>query len=174
MILAYKDVLPKIDMEAFVEETALVIGDVQIGAGSSVWFYSVVRGDVNFIRIGERTNIQDSCVVHVTFEKWPTHIGSETSLGHRVVVHGCRVGDHCLIGMGAVVLDGAEIGDNCIIGAGAVVPPGMKIPAKSMVVGVPAKVIREVTEKDFEAIDNPAGRYMGLAEDYRVRNSNKP
>ena len=172
MIIEYKGIKPKLAADVFVDETALVIGDVEIGAGSSVWFHSIVRGDVNYIRIGERTNVQDSCVVHVTHLKFPTFIGTETTLGHRVVVHGCAIGDRCLIGIGAIVLDGAQIGDGCIVGAGAVVPPGMKVPAHTLVMGVPAKVIREVKAEDKEAVEKPLKQYMRLAGDYGSRNSN--
>jgi len=174
LILPYLEVWPKLDPTAFVEETALVIGDVEMGPGSSVWFHSIVRGDVNYIRIGERSNIQDSCVVHVTHKKWPTFIGSETTLGHRALVHGCVIGDHCLIGMGAIVLDGAEIGDNSIVGAGAVVVPGMKAAPNSLLVGVPAKRVREVTEDDVTMIENPLNQYQRLAEHYRERASKLP
>ena len=171
MIIKYLDDYPKVDESAFIDETAIVAGDVEIGALSSVWFYSVVRGDVNYIRSGEKTNIQDLCVVHVTHKKWPTYIGAETTLGHRATVHGCRIGDHCLIGMGAIVLDGSEIGDNSIVGAGALVPPGTKAPARSLLVGIPAKRVREVTEADMSFIDDPLKQYLMLARHYRDRAS---
>jgi carbonic anhydrase/acetyltransferase-like protein (isoleucine patch superfamily) len=158
---------------AFVEETALVIGDVEMAEQSSAWFYAVIRGDVNSIRIGERTNIQDSCVIHVTHHKWPTLIGADCVLGHRVVVHGAVIGDHCLIGIGSIVLDGAEVGDYCIVGAGALVPPGMKIPARTLVMGVPAKPVREISAKDYDMIINQPLEYLGLMQDYALRNSRK-
>ena len=171
MILAYKGIWPRIDPKAFVEDTALVIGDVEIGARSSIWFRAVARGDVNYIRIGEGTNIQDGCVVHVTLNKFPTFIGSGTTVGHGAIIHGVRVGDHCLIGMGAILLDGAEIGDHCLIGAGSVVPPGMKVPPRTLVMGVPGKPVREVRDDDVERIRNQGLEYLKLAEDYRERNS---
>ena len=121
MIIAYQGQQPRLGPEVFIENSAMVIGDVELGAGSSVWFNAVVRGDVNYIRVGERTNIQDLCMVHVTLDKWPTIIGSGVTMGHRAVIHGARVGDQCLIGMGAIILDGAEIGDQSIIAAGALV-----------------------------------------------------
>lgn len=171
MILEYQGVLPKVHDSAFIEETALVIGDVEIGAESSVWFHTVVRGDVNYIRIGERTNIQDQCMVHVTHKTHPTRIGSETTIGHRVVVHGCVVGDHSLLGMGAIILDGAEIGDYCLVAAGSVVPPGMKVPDRTLVVGAPAKPVREVRESDLKLIDNGLHQYLRLSKEYRNRSS---
>ena len=115
MILDYKGVMPKIADGVFIDESAFVIGDVELGSGVNIWFYSVVRGDVNYIKIGDRTNIQDQCVVHVTRKTFPTIIGNDVTLGHRALVHGCVIGDRALIGMGAIVLDGAKIGDgrNC-------------------------------------------------------------
>ncbi len=173
MIIPYKGVAPVLASDVFVDQTALVVGDVEIGAGSSVWFYSVIRGDVNFVRIGEKTNVQDSCVVHVTHKKWPTHIGSETTLGHRVIAHGCTIGDRCLVGMGAVVLDGAEVGDNCIVGAAALVPPGMKVPGNSLLMGVPGKIVREIKSEDRDSIRNPVKEYALLAKEYKYRNCNR-
>jgi len=173
VIIAYRGRSPRLDPAAFVEETALVIGDVEMGAESSAWFHAVIRGDVNFIRIGERTNIQDGCVVHVTLDKWPTIIGSDTTVGHRAVLHGCRVGDRCLVGMGAIVLDGALVGDYSLIGAGALVPPGMKVPPRSLVVGVPGKVVRELKEADIDMIVKQSKEYEELARLYRERNCNR-
>lgn len=167
MILPYQGITPRIHPQAFVQEQALVIGDVELGAESSVWFNAVVRGDVNFVRIGERTNIQDLSVVHVTLKKWPTFIGSLVTVGHRAVIHGARVGDHCLIGMGAIVLDGAEIGDYSLVGAGALVPPGMKVPSRSLLMGVPAKIVREVSTAELEMMRNQALEYVRLMEEYR-------
>jgi len=170
VILPYKGIMPKVDPHAFIERTALVIGDVEIGARTSVWFYGIVRGDENYIRIGERTNIQDSAVVHVTHETAPAFIGSETTVGHRAVIHGCRVGDHSLIGMGAVILDGASVGNNCIIGAGSVVPPGMGVPDGKLAMGVPAKIIRELTNDDEKLINDSLEQYLKLPEEYAARN----
>ena len=174
MIVPYKGLVPDIHESAFVEITAVVAGDVVIGANSSVWFHTVVRGDENYIRIGERTNIQDLSVVHITHETAPTVIGSEVTIGHSAVVHGCTIGDHTLIGMGSVVLDKAEIGDNCLVGAGSVVPPGMKVPNNSLVMGVPAKVVREVRESDIKLINDSLYQYLGLMKDYGDRNSERP
>ena len=171
MILAFNGVRPQVHADAFVEETALVIGDVVLGAESSVWFHTVVRGDDNFIRIGERTNIQDLAVVHITHETAPTRIGSEVTVGHRAVIHGAVIGDHCLIGVGAIVLDNAEIGDHCLVAAGAVVPPGFKAPARSLIAGLPARVVREVTDAHLKLIDDSLHQYLRLQKSYRERNS---
>ncbi|MFO8058075.1 MAG: gamma carbonic anhydrase family protein [bacterium] len=167
MIRVFRGIEPQVAPDAFIEDSAVVIGDVHIGSLSSVWFNAVVRGDVNYVRIGERTNIQDSCVVHVTKDKWPTFLGSGTTIGHRAVLHGCRVGDNCLIGMGAIVLDGAEIGDNCMVAAGALVPPGMKVPAGSLVMGVPAKLSRDLTDEDIQGITAQGEEYLELVRQYK-------
>src|SRR5262245_5758993 len=119
MLLAYRDQYPRVAPGAFIEETARVIGDVEIGEQSSIWFYAVVRGDINAIRIGARTNLQDHAVVHVTRDRFSTYIGDDVTVGHRAVIHGCKVGDRCLIGIGAILLDGVEIGDECMIAAGS-------------------------------------------------------
>ena len=166
MILTYKDKTPALRPGVFVEASAHVIGDVVIGEGSSVWFNAVIRGDVNSIRIGDRTNIQDCSVVHVTLNKWPTIIGNDVTVGHRAVIHGATVGDHCLIGMGAIVLDGAELAEFVLIGAGALVPPGMKVPPRSLVVGVPGKVVRELKDSDIEMMIHQSKEYEWLAKDY--------
>src|SRR3989304_7449039 len=117
MLKPYKGILPRIDESAFIEDSAQIIGDVEIGARSSIWFNAVVRGDVHYIRIGERTNVQDNSVLHVTKDTYPLIIGSDVTIGHNAVLHGCVVKDRCLIGMGAIILDNAEIGEDSIIGA---------------------------------------------------------
>jgi carbonic anhydrase/acetyltransferase-like protein (isoleucine patch superfamily) len=124
---------------------ATVIGDVEIDAGSSVWFGAVVRGDIHSIRIGARTNLQDHAVVHVTRDLFPVRIGDEVTVGHRATVHGCTVGDGALVGIGAVVLDGAEIGDEALVAAGALVPPGAVVAPRTLVVGTPARAVRELS-----------------------------
>jgi len=165
-IKAYKGVLPRLGSDVFVEESAVVIGDVEIGAGSSVWFGAVVRGDVNYIRIGERTNVQDNSTLHVTHHTCPLIIGSDVTIGHAVVLHGCTIADRCLIGMGAVVLDNAEIGADCIVGAGALVTEGTKVPSGSLVLGVPAKVRRPLTDEEVSRIAQSARNYIGYTKDY--------
>jgi carbonic anhydrase/acetyltransferase-like protein (isoleucine patch superfamily) len=131
-----------------VAPSAVVVGDVTIGPDSSVWYGSVVRGDVHEIRIGARTNLQDLCVLHVTRGRFATHVGDEVTVGHRAVVHGCTVEDGALIGIAAVVLDGARIGAEALVGAGALVPPGMEVPEGALVLGVPARVVRPLTSDE--------------------------
>ncbi len=166
MILAYRGRWPKIHETSFIAPSADVIGDVEIGEQSSVWFQCVIRGDVHQIRIGNRTNIQDHSMLHVTRVKSPLTIGDEVTVGHRVTLHGCTIGNRILIGMGAIVLDDAEIGDDCIIGAGALVTKKMKIPARSLVYGSPARVIRELTEEELAFLPKSAANYVGDLKDY--------
>src|SRR5205814_3778882 len=130
---------------AFIAETATVIGDVAIGARSSVWFGAVIRGDVFHIRIGDETSIQDNTVIHVTHDRYPTQVGNRVTVGHGVILHGCTVRDLVIVGMGAVILDQAEVGERCIVGAGALITPGTRIPAGHLVVGAPARVKRPLT-----------------------------
>ena len=137
MLKPYKGIMPTLHETVFVEQSAQVIGEVEIGRDSSIWFNSVVRGDVNYIKIGERTNVQDSCVLHVTKGTHPLIIGSDVTVGHSVTLHGCTVKDRCLIGMGAKLLDGAEIGEDSIVGAGSVVTVGLKVAPRSRVLGGP-------------------------------------
>lgn len=166
MIMAYKGVSPTIDRTAFIVDGAHVIGDVHIGEYSSVWFNAIVRGDVNYIRIGSRTNVQDNCTLHVTKDTYPLIIGSNITVGHNVILHGCVIKDRCLLGMGSIVLDNAEVGEDCIIGAGAVVKEGMKVPAGSLVVGVPGKVVRLVSQEEKDRILRSAENYIGYSKNY--------
>ncbi len=166
MIHSFKGQEPKIHSSAMVMESAHVIGDVEIGEESSVWFNAVVRGDVNYIRIGKRTNIQDGCVLHVARRTLPLIIGDEVTVGHNATLHACTVGTRVLIGMGATVMDGAEIGDNCIVAAGSLVTPNTKIPEGSMVMGSPAKVKRELTEEEQRSVRDSAAHYVGDIETY--------
>jgi len=129
---------------------AVVVGDVEIGADSSIWYGSVVRGDVHQVRIGARSNIQDNCVLHVTRNRFACEVGDEVTVGHRAVVHGCVVADGALVGIGAVVLDGARVGEGALVGAGALVAPGVSIEAGGLAVGIPARVVRRVTEEERE------------------------
>ncbi|HHL40732.1 MAG TPA: gamma carbonic anhydrase family protein [Deltaproteobacteria bacterium] len=162
----YKGVWPRLHETVFVVESAEVIGDVEAGRDSSIWFGAVVRGDVNYIRIGEMTNVQDNSVLHVTGRTHPLVIGGEVTIGHSVTLHGCTIADRCLIGMGAVVLDGAVVGEGSIIAAGAVVRQGMEVPPRSLVVGVPGRVARAVTDGEYEGIKRSARNYVGYARDY--------
>src|SRR5512142_3327315 len=127
MIAPFRGATPVIDPAAYIVDSAIVIGDVVIGAETSLWFHAVVRGDVNWIRIGRRTNVQDHATIHVFTARAPTTIGDDVTIGHGAIVHGCTIGDRTLIGMGAIVLDGAEIGADCLVGAGALVTPGTRI-----------------------------------------------
>jgi carbonic anhydrase/acetyltransferase-like protein (isoleucine patch superfamily) len=157
---------PLVDPTAFIADNATVIGDVQIGARSSVWFGAVVRADVFPIRIGEDTSIQDNSVIHVTHGMHATHVGSKVTVGHSVTLHGCVVGDACIVGMGATILDQAVIGDRCIVGAGALVTPGTKIPAGHLAVGSPARPKRPLTEDELTWLEASAIHYVELINKY--------
>lgn len=164
MIKTLKNKKPKIDSDAFVAESADVLGDVRIGKGSSVWYSAVARGDINYIKIGEFTNIQDNASLHVEGNT-PCLIGDYVTVGHNAVVHACEVGNNILIGMGAIILNRAKIGDNCIIGAGTLITEDTVIPPNSLVIGSPGKVKRQVTSEDIEAIKDNAIRYEKLWKD---------
>ncbi len=168
MIRPFRQKRPQIDPTVFVADNATVIGDVEIGAHSSVWFGAVIRGDVMGIRIGAETSIQDNTVIHVTMDRCPTLIGSRVTVGHSVTLHGCSVGDLCIIGMGSTVLDQAEIGERSILGAGALVTPGTKIPAGHLAVGAPARVKRALTESELRWLETSAAHYVELARIYRT------
>ncbi len=166
MIHSFNHKRPQFPPSVFIESSAQVIGDVEIGAESSVWFGAVIRGDVHFIRIGRRTNIQDLSVLHVTRKTHPLVIGDEVTVGHHVTLHGCAVRDRVLVGMGAILLDGAEIGEGSIVGAGALITEGMKIPPGSLVIGVPAKVKRPLTAEESAFLAQSAQNYVDLAQIY--------
>lgn len=170
MIQKFEDIQPRIHASVFVAPSAWIIGETEIGEGSSVWFGSVIRGDVNYIKIGERTNIQDLSMLHVTNREAPLPaplvIGDDVTIGHRVVVHGCTIGNRCLIGMGSIILDRAVIEDDCMIGAGSVVTPGTKIPAGHMAFGSPAKIIRPLREDEKQMLVLSAAHYRHLASLY--------
>ncbi|GAX87395.1 conserved hypothetical protein [Lebetimonas natsushimae] len=174
MILRYKDDFPKIADSAWIAPSADIIGDVEIGEDSSVWFGCVIRGDVHFIKIGKRVSIQDLSMIHVThFKKekkigdgFPTIIGDDVTIAHRVMLHGCKIGKACLIGMSATILDGAEIGDESIVGAGALVTGGKKFPPRSLILGSPAKVVRSLTDEEVEKIYQNAKNYVNYKNEY--------
>jgi carbonic anhydrase/acetyltransferase-like protein (isoleucine patch superfamily) len=157
---------PLVDASAFIADSATVIGDVHVGARSSVWFGAVIRGDVFHIRVGEETSIQDNTVIHVTHDRYATQVGSKVTVGHSVTLHGCTVGDLCIVGMGATILDQAIVEDRCIIGAGALVTPGTRIPAGSLAVGSPARVKRPLTEDELVWLEGSAQHYVDLARRY--------
>src|SRR3569833_2133673 len=148
MIRPYKGVLPQFGAACYVDESAQVIGDVMLGDNSSIWMNAVVRGDVHFIRIGENSNIQDCSVLHGMLNKWPVILGDWVTVGHSVTLHGCVIGDRCLIGMGAVILNGAKIGNDCIIAAGTLITEGTEIPDGSLVMGSPGKVSSALSEDE--------------------------
>lgn len=166
MIRPYRASFPRIHSTAFVDESAQIIGDVEIGEESSVWMNVVIRGDVNTIRIGNRTNIQDGTVVHVMRHTHATIIGDDVTVGHAAILHGCVIHDRCLIGMGALLLNGAEIGEDTIVAAGTLVPEGMKIPPRSLVMGRPAVRTRDLTDDDVATIKRYAEGYVAFRKDY--------
>jgi carbonic anhydrase/acetyltransferase-like protein (isoleucine patch superfamily) len=167
VIRSFRGHTPSGPNDGFIDPTAVVVGDVELGEGASVWPNSVLRGDVHSIRIGARTNIQDLSMVHVTGGKFATRIGDDVTVGHRVVLHGCTVGDRVLVGMGAVLLDGVEVGDDCIIGAGSLLTPGTKIPPGSMALGSPAKVRRALTDEERAFLLESAAHYVALGREHR-------
>jgi carbonic anhydrase/acetyltransferase-like protein (isoleucine patch superfamily) len=166
MILDFNGRHPKIEPGVFIADNALVIGDVEIGAGANVWFYTLIRGDVNYIRIGAGCNIQDGCILHVAKDRYPTVLDEDVVLGHRVTVHGCHIERGALIGIGATVLNGARIGREAIVGAGAVVTPRSIIPPRSLALGTPARPVREITSKDLDMIRETRENYQELTEIY--------
>jgi carbonic anhydrase/acetyltransferase-like protein (isoleucine patch superfamily) len=163
----FRSILPVVDPSAFVDQSAQVIGDVHIGAESSIWMNVVIRGDVNSIRIGARTNVQDCTVVHVMRETHPTVIGNDVTIGHAAIVHGCTIENRCLIGMGAVLLNGCHIGQGSIVAAGALLPEGMMVPAGSMVMGMPAKVRRRLTPDEDASLRWYADNYVRYRLDFQ-------
>lgn len=158
---------PVVDATAFIAESARVIGDVHLGPESSVWFGAVIRGDVNRIRIGAATNIQDNAVVHVTNRTAPTTIGDRVTVGHSAVVHGCTVENDVLVGIGAVILDHAVIGHDSLVGARALVTGGMRVPPRSLVLGSPARVVRSLTDEEVVQVHAYARNYVTYARIYR-------
>jgi gamma-carbonic anhydrase len=168
MLIDFQGVTPAVAASAYLVNSAEIIGDVTIGEQSSVWFKVVSRGDVNHIRIGARTNVQDGTVIHVTNRTHPTLIGDDVTIGHRVTLHGCTIGNRCLIGIGAIILDGAVIGDDCLVGAGALVTPGTLVPAGSMVLGMPAKIKRDLNLDERAALLVSAHNYTEYINLYRT------
>jgi len=166
VIRTFQGITPTIPRSCFIEDTGIVIGDVVMGEQCSVWFHAVIRGDVHYIRLGERTNVQDLCVLHVTHDTHPLIIGSDVTIGHHVVLHGCTIKDRVLIGMGAIIMDGAVIGEDSVVGAGALITERTVVPAKSLVLGTPAKVRRPVTEKELSWIRESSANYVKYAGQY--------
>ncbi len=167
MIKSFQKTEPKIHETAFIAENAIIIGDVEIGAESSVWYGSILRGDVNYIRIGARTNIQDASVIHVSSKTHPTVLEDEITLGHRVTLHGCFIETGCLIGIGAIILDGVRVGKNSLVAAGSLLTPNTQIPPRSLVMGSPAKVRRELSEDEIKDLDRFWQNYVLLSQIYQ-------
>ena len=166
MIKLFEGKQPQLGRNVYVSENAIVIGDVTLGDEVNIWFGAVLRGDMHYIKIGNRTNIQDNSVVHVTTKVSPTNIGSGVTVGHGAIIHGCTIEDDCLIGMGAILMDDAIIGEGSLIGAGALIPPNMIIPENSLVVGSPGKVVRQVKDFEREMILERPQEYIDLASIY--------
>jgi carbonic anhydrase/acetyltransferase-like protein (isoleucine patch superfamily) len=174
MLHDYKDMFPKVGNNSWIAPSADVIGEVEIGEECSIWFGAIVRGDVHFIKIGDRTNIQDLSMIHVTHYKKrreigdgnPTIIGSDVTIGHRVMLHGCTIEDACLIGMSATILDGAVIGKESIVGAGSLVTKNKVFPPRSLIMGSPAKVVRELSDEEVAELYASAKRYVKFKNDY--------
>ena len=164
MIEAWQHLTPRVDPEAWIHPSAVVIGDVRLGPRVTVWPQCVLRGDQGAITIGAETNLQDGTIAHATGELSVVEIGARCTVGHRALLHGCRVGDDCLIGMGSILLDNCVIEPGCIIGAGALVPVGMRVPSGSLVLGVPGRVVRRLGEKDYAHIRHGCAEYLRLAK----------
>ena len=169
MIHAYKGIVPKVHPTAFVADSAQVIGDVELGEDSSVWFNAVIRGDVNSIRVGRGTNIQDGTVIHVNRRGSPTILEEHVTVGHGARLHGCHIKSHCLIGIAAIILDGAVLEEECLVAAGSLVAPGTKVPPRSLLMGAPATARRSVTAEDLELIRRSAQNYMRLKAEYLAK-----
>ena len=166
MVMNYGELKPKIGRGVFIAKNATVIGDVEIGDDSSIWFGTILRGDVNYIRVGKCTSIQDGTVVHVTNRTHPTVIGSYVTVGHAVKIHGCTIKDNCLIGIGAIILDGAVINENSVVAAGTLVPPGKEFPPNSLIMGFPAAVKRQLTDEEVKQLREHALRYVDYKNTY--------
>jgi len=166
MIRAYKGITPRVHPTAYVDTTAQVIGDVEIGEASSVWMNAVVRGDVHWIRIGARSNVQDNTTVHVMNATNPTTVGDDVTIGHGAIIHGCTLHDRILVGMGAIILNGVVVGEDSIVAAGTLLTEATRVPPRSLVMGSPGKVRRELTDEDVRSIRVYAERYVEYRLDY--------
>jgi carbonic anhydrase/acetyltransferase-like protein (isoleucine patch superfamily) len=166
IVRSYDGKRPRMGERVFVADNVALIGDVELGNDCSIWYGTVLRGDVHFISVGSRTNIQDNCVVHVTNGTRPTVIAEEVTIGHGVIVHGCTIGRGALIGMGSRVLDGAVVGEQALVGAGALVPEGMHVPPRTLALGVPARVKRPLTDDELARLDSSWQHYVEYKEKY--------
>jgi carbonic anhydrase/acetyltransferase-like protein (isoleucine patch superfamily) len=158
-LFPYKDLFPTVEESVFIASGAKIIGDVEIGANSSVWYNSVIRGDVHYVKIGYDTNIQDLSMLHVTNKRFPLNIGNKVTIGHSVKLHGCTIYDLSLIGIGAIVLDGAVVEEKSMVAAGSVVKPGFVVPTGKLIAGVPGKIIRDLTKEEMDDFEASAERY---------------
>lgn len=165
MLLKFKEFYPKINPSAWIAPSADVIGNVEIGENSSIWFGCVLRGDVNEIRIGKNTNVQDLSMIHMDTNS-KTILGNNVTIGHKVMLHGCTIEDNCLIGMSATILDNVVIGEGSIVGANSLVTQGKKFPPKSLIMGSPAKVVKELSDEDVEGLIKHAGHYVDYKNEY--------
>jgi carbonic anhydrase/acetyltransferase-like protein (isoleucine patch superfamily) len=166
MLRPFRGTMPRVHPTVYIDESAQVIGDVEIGEDSSVWMLVVIRADVHWIRIGRRSNVQDGTVVHVMRDTHPTVIGDDVTIGHRAVVHGCTIEDRCLIGMGAILLNGVRIGSGSIVASGTLLPEGAQVPPRSLVMGSPGRVKRTLDDRELAGIQDLADRYVGYRRDY--------
>ncbi|MHB1606883.1 MAG: gamma carbonic anhydrase family protein [Leptospirales bacterium] len=174
MIHPYRNIHPTIDPTAWIAPSAEVIGDVTIGAESSIWFQSVIRGDVHWIRIGSRTNIQDLGLCHVTRQTHPLTIGDDVTIGHRVILHGCTLGNRILVGMGSIIMDAARIGDDVIIGAGSLVTEQTVIEPGTLALGSPARIKRKLTQEERDWLKRSASNYVAYRLDYKSMGPETP
>ncbi len=167
MIIEHNGISPTIDETVYVQRSAQIIGDVHVGPESSIWFNSVIRGDVCYVRIGARVNVQDNATIHVFSGGIPTILGKGVSIAHNVVVHACTIGSFTLVGIGAIVLDGCDIGSECLIGAGAVVTPRTVVPPRSLILGNPGKVVRPLNDQEIDSLHRSASNYVRFSREYR-------
>lgn len=165
-IYSYENQLPQLGERVFLAPTAYLVGDIRVGDDSSFWFHTVARGDVNLIRIGARTNVQDGAILHVNHDEFALTIGDDVVIGHQAALHGCTLESACLIGIGARVLDGAIVESGAQVGAGSVVPPGMRVPSGCLVLGTPARIARELSDGERRAIPELASRYVKVKDRY--------
>lgn len=159
-LFPYNNFFPKIHPSVFLAPGVKIIGDVEIGKYSSIWYNSVLRGDIHYIKIGEQTNIQDCSMLHVTNDEYPLNIGSRVTVGHSAKLHGCTINDNCLIGIGAILLDGSVVEEKSLVAAGAVVTPNFVVPSGKLAAGVPAKIIRDLTDEDIKEIQRSVNSYL--------------
>ena len=166
IVRRYQGKEPRLGARVFLAENASLIGDVELGDDCSIWYGAVLRADVHSIRVGARTNIQDNCTLHVTNDRWPVNIEEEVTMGHGVIAHGCTIERGALIGMGSRILDGAVIGEQALVGAGALVPEGMHVPPRTLVLGMPAKVKRPLTDEELARLDGSWRHYIEYKDRY--------